>query len=62
MSQCVQDLMEEMKQLLDRISDSGIEVPQPVREAMYVLHLEQFTTYDFDGFSVSYTHLRAHET
>ena len=42
--------MEEMRQLLDRISDSGIEVPQPVREAMYVLHLEQFTTYDFDGF------------
>ena len=42
--------MEEMRQLLDRISDSGIEVPQSVREAMYGLHLEQFTTYDFDGF------------
>ena len=42
--------MEEMRQLLDRISDSGIEVPQPVREAMCELHLEQFTTYDFDGF------------
>ncbi len=50
MSQCVVYSMEEMKQLLDRISDSGIEVPQSVREAMYVLHLEQFTTYDFDGF------------
>ena len=42
--------MEEMRQLLDRISNSGIEVPQSVREAMYALHLEQFTTYDFDGF------------
>ena len=35
MSQCVQDLMEEMKQLLDRISDSGIEVPQPVRDGVH---------------------------
>ena len=42
--------MEEMRELLDRISDSGIEVPQPVREAMCGLHLDQFTTYDFDGF------------
>ena len=42
--------MEEMRQLLDRISDSGIEVPQPVRKAMLELNLEQFTTYDFDGF------------
>jgi len=42
--------MEEMRQLLDRISDSGIEVPQPVRKAMLELHLGQFTTYDFDGF------------
>ncbi|MBP66549.1 MAG: hypothetical protein CMA67_04750 [Euryarchaeota archaeon] len=42
--------MDEMRQLLDRISDSGIEVPQSVRKAMYELHLEQFTTYDFDGF------------
>jgi len=50
MSQCCVNLMEEMRQLLDRISDSGIEVPQPVRKAMLELHLEQFTTYDFDGF------------
>ena len=50
MSQCVEDVMEEMRLLLDRISDSGIDVPQSVREAMYALHLEQFTTYDFDGF------------
>ena len=42
--------MEEMKLLLDRISKSGIEVPQSVREAMCSLHLEQFTTYDFNGF------------
>ncbi len=50
MRQCAENLMEEMRKLLDRISDSGIEVPQFVREAMYALHLEQFTTYDFDGF------------
>ncbi|MGB1365331.1 MAG: protein-L-isoaspartate O-methyltransferase family protein [Candidatus Poseidoniaceae archaeon] len=42
--------MEEMRQLLDRISESGIEVPQLVRDAMCELHLGQFTTYDFDGF------------
>ena len=42
--------MEDMKELLDRISNSGIEVPQPVRKAMYDLHLDQFTTYDFGGF------------
>lgn len=42
--------MEEMQQLLDRISKSGIEVPQSVREAMCSLHLEQFTNYDFGGF------------
>ena len=42
--------MEEMKELLDRISKSGIEVPQSVRNAMYELHLHQFTSYDFDGF------------
>lgn len=46
----IQNLMEEMKELLDRISNSGIEVPESVRKAMYTLHLEQFTTYDFDGF------------
>ena len=50
MSQRNESLMEEMRELLDRISDSGIEVPQPVREAMCGLHLDQFTTYDFDGF------------
>ena len=42
--------MEEMRELLDRISNSGIEVPQQVRDAMCDLHLDQFTTYDFDGF------------
>ena len=42
--------MEEMRELLDRISDSGIEVPTPVRKAMCGLNLDQFTTYDFDGF------------
>ena len=39
MSQCCEILKEEMSQLLDRISDSGIEVPQPVRDAMCELHL-----------------------
>ena len=39
-----------MRSLLDRISKSGIEVTQSVRKAMCSLHLEQFTTYDFDGF------------
>ena len=50
MSQRGELRMEEMRELLDRISDSGIEVPQTVREAMCGLHLDQFTTYDFDGF------------
>ena len=50
MSQWGERVMEEMRSLLNRISKSGIEVPQTVREAMCNLHLEQFTTYDFNGF------------
>ena len=50
MSQRGERCMEEMRELLNRISDSGIEVPQTVREAMCGLHLDQFTSYDFDGF------------
>ena len=42
--------MEGVSELLNRIEDSGMVVPVHVREAMCSLHLEQFTSYDYDCF------------
>ena len=42
--------MEGVSELLNRIEDSGMIVPVHVREAMCSLHLEQFTSYDYDCF------------
>ena len=42
--------MDGMNELLNRIEDSGMIVPEDVREAMCSLHLEQFTSYDYDCF------------
>ena len=42
--------MDGIHELLNRIEDSGMIVPEEVREAMCSLHLEQFTSYDYDCF------------
>ena len=42
--------MDGINELLNRIEDSGMIVPEDVREAMCSLHLEQFTSYDYDCF------------
>ena len=42
--------MEGMSELLNRIEESGMIVPDDVRDAMCSLHLEQFTSYDYNCF------------
>ena len=42
--------MDGMTELLNRIEGSGMIVPDKVRQAMCSLHLEQFTSYDYDCF------------
>ena len=42
--------MEGISELLNRIEESSMFVPDGVRDAMCSLHLEQFTSYDYDCF------------